>query len=152
MTISSNFNEIILINLIRIILFINNVINSISLILKTNDELMMTRLENDNFKLMLKNANEDNERNRHLINKLHTYYNLNIGLIKKIDEFKKTLNAKNDNYKTLERELYINIDDYFNLKLQLEQSYYNNKHLKFLLKKSNCNNRTLVKINRRLLL
>ncbi len=152
MTISSSFNEIILINLIRITLFINNIINSISLILKTNDELKMTRLENDNFKLMLKNANENNERNRHLITKLHTYFNLNLKLIKKINKYKKKLTAKNNNYKNLEKELYINIDDYLNLKLQLDESYYNNKHLKFLLKKSNCNNRTLVKINRRLVL
>jgi hypothetical protein len=148
---SSTFNEIILIYIIKFVLFINNIITKISFILKSNEELMMMKYEKENYKLMLKYYNEDNKKIIILENKLHKYYNLNFELIKKIDEVRRTLTVKKETYKNLESELNINIDDYFNLQLRLEQSYHNNKHLKFLLKKSNCNNRTLVKINRRLL-
>lgn len=124
----------------------NNIINKISIIVKSNEELKMMKFEKENYKLMLKYYNEDNEKIIKLENKLYKYYNLNSELIKKIDDVKKTINLKKENLETK-----LNINDYFNLQLRLEQSYYNNKHLKFLLKKSNCNNRTLIKINRRLL-
>ena len=143
---SFNLRDIILTNIIKFILFMNNIINKISIIVKSNEELKMMKFEKENYKLMLKYYNEDNEKIIKLENKLYKYYNLNSELIKKIDDVKKTINLKKENLETK-----LNINDYFNLQLRLEQSYYNNKHLKFLLKKSNCNNRTLIKINRRLL-
>ena len=152
MIISTTLNELILINIIRIVLFINNIISKISFILKTDDDINSMRKNNDNYKLLLKYYNDDTDKIIKLENKLHTYYNLNVGLIKKIDEFKKEIEYRKDRYNNLEIEFNKNIDDYFNLNLKLEQSYYKNKHLKFLLKNTNSKNKTLITINKRLLL
>ena len=58
MIISTTLNELILINIIRIVLFINNIITKISFILKTDDDINSMRKDNDNYKLLLKYYNE----------------------------------------------------------------------------------------------
>jgi hypothetical protein len=82
------------------------------------------------------------------------YHKLNLELLKKVDELEKTIIINNNDYKNkfsklektiiiktekyndLENEFKKNLDDYFNLKLLVEEKYYQNKHLQFLLKKS----------------
>jgi hypothetical protein len=148
--ITYNLDDIIINNIIKLIIFINNIITKISLILKPNEELSLMKIEKENYKLMLKYYNEDNEKIIKLENKIIVYKNLNKNLIKKIEEFKKYIENKKDYYNNLEKELNINIDNYFNLNIELENLYYKNKHLKFLLKKSNCNNKTLLRINKKM--
>jgi hypothetical protein len=63
-----NLNELILINIIRIVLFINNIINKISLIYETEKELKQLKTKTTTYKFMLKFAKEEllNERNRRI--------------------------------------------------------------------------------------
>ena len=179
-------------NIIRFIIYINTIITKISLIYETEKELNYLKVENNNYKVMLKYANEDltNQKNKRIdsdnkllelrqlylrklleddnnekITKLENinskYHKLNLELLKKVDELEKTIKINNNDYKNkfsklektiiiktekynnLENEFKKNLDDYFNLKLLVEEKYYQNKHLQFLLKKSYCNNRKL---------
>ena len=115
--ITYNLDDIIINNIIKLIIFINNIITKISLILKPNEELSLMKIEKENYKLMLKYYNEDNEKIIKLENKIIVYKNLNKNLIKKIEEFKKYIENKKDYYNNLEKELNINIDNYFNLNI-----------------------------------
>ena len=144
MIISTTLNELILINIIRIVLFINNIISKISFILKTDDEINSMRKNNDNYKLLLKYYKDDTEKIINMEDKLHTYYNLNIGLIKKIDEYRKEIKYRKELYNNLEIKFNKNIGDYFTLNLELEQSKYKTNQLKFILKNINKKNNDII--------
>jgi hypothetical protein len=103
--ITYKLDDIIINNIIKLIIFINNIITKISLILKPNEELSLMKIEKENYKLMLKYYNEDNEKIIKLENKIIVYKNLNKNLIKKIEEFKKYIENKKDYYNNLEKRI-----------------------------------------------
>jgi len=59
-----NSIDIILISIIKIIIFINNIITKISLIYETEKELKYYKNENNNFKVMLKYSYEELQEER----------------------------------------------------------------------------------------
>ena len=169
-------------NIIRFVLFINNIITKISLIYETEKELRELRFDNNNKNLMIKYSYEEltNEKAKRIEcdNKLlelrqlylrklleddtdekickleninNKYHNLNIELLKKIDELNKTILVNTNDYKNkhlkLEKIIMIKTEGYNNLEIELKRNLdeknYNIKHLQFLLKKSYCNNRKL---------
>ena len=126
------------------------------------------RIESDNKVLELRQLylrklldEDNNEKISKLENISSKYYKLNLELLKKVDELNKTIIANNNDYKNkflklekiiinktekyndLDIEFKKNLDDYFNLKILVEEKYYDIKHLQFLLKKAYCNNRVL---------
>ena len=137
-------NKFFIDNIIRFVLFINNIINKISFILKTDDEINSMRKDNNNYKLLLKYYKDDTEKIINMEDKLHTYYNLNIGLIKKIDEYRKEIKYRKELYNNLEIKFNKNIGDYFTLNLELEQSKYKTNQLKFILKNINKKNNYII--------
>ena len=69
-------NDIIFTIIIRLVLYINNIITKISIIVNTNEEdLKILKFEKENYKLMLKYYIEDNEKIIKLENKLYKIEN-----------------------------------------------------------------------------
>ena len=70
-------NDIIFTIIIRLVIYINNIITKISIIIKTDEEdLKILKFEKENYKLMLKYYIEDNEKIIKLENKLDKIKNL----------------------------------------------------------------------------
>ena len=180
-----NSIDIILISIIKIIIFINNIITKISLIYETEKELKYYKNENNNFKVMLKYSYEElqEERRKRIetdnkILDLRQLYlkklleddkeetitkleNIKDTYHKKIDELHKTIlinkndyrnkliklekiiKIKTDKYYDLEIEYKKHLDDYFNLKLLVDNQVNLNKRLRIILKKAYSCNRSL---------
>ena len=171
-----NSIDIILISIIKIIIFINNIITKISLIYETEKELKYYKNENNNFKVMLKYSYEElqEERRKRIetdnkILDLRQLYlkklleddkeetitkleNIKDTYHKKIDELHKTILINKNDYRNkliklekiikikthkyydLEIEYKKHLDDYFNLKLLVDNQVNLNKRLRFKLK------------------
>jgi hypothetical protein len=146
--------------------------NNNNLMLKYSYEELINektkRIESDNRVLELRQLylrklleEDNNEKIIKLENINFKYHKLNLELLKKVNELNKTIITNNNDYKNkflklekiiiiktdkyndLDNEFKKNLDDYFNLKILVEEKYYNIKHLQFLLKKAYCNNRML---------
>lgn len=166
----------IVICIIKIIIFINNIITKISLIYETEKELKYYKNENNNFKVMLKYSYEELqeektkriENDNKILNLRQLYLkklleddkeetitkleNIKDTYHKKIDELHKTIlinkndyrnkliklekiiKIKTDKYYDLEIEYKKHLDDYFNLKLLVDNQINVNKILRFKLK------------------
>ena len=171
-----NSIDIILISIIKIVIFINNIITKISLIYETEKELKYYKNQNNNFKLMLKYSYEELqeektkriENDNKILNLRQLYLkklleddkeetitkleNIKDTYHKKIDELhkiilinkndyrnkliklEKIIKIKTDKYYDLEIEYKKHLDDYFNLKLLVDNQVNLNKRLRFKLK------------------
>lgn len=164
-----NSIDIILISIIKIIIFINNIITKFSLIYETEKELKYYKNENNNFKVMLKYSYEELqeektkriENDNKILNLRQLYlkklleddkeetitklenikdtYHKTILINKndyrnKLIKLEKIIKIKSHKYYDLEIEYKKHLDDYFNLKLLVDNQVNLNKRLRFKLK------------------
>lgn len=148
----SNIYDFILVNIIKVVVFINDIITKISVIYQTEEELRQLRNENSNYKIMLKYSYEDlqEEKNKRIDGnnkllelrqlylrklleddnneKLIKLEKLNSGLIKKIDELHKTIIINNNKLIKLEKVIINKTQKYNALEIEYKNhldDYFN---------------------------
>lgn len=113
----SNIYDFILVNIIKVVVFINDVITKISVIYQTEEEIIQLRMEISNYKIMLKYQYEDfiKEKNKRIDgdNKLLELRQLYLRKLLEDDNNEKIIKLENikDKYQKLNLELIKKIDE-----------------------------------------